>query len=97
MTLEFGRNQFYTCYGDSSLIYTNLKSSFDLVGTLGLAGTSLGDYTTISWPSITDTKLSILLNIYYLKVGAAESPQYYVVNVTAQSKSTINNQQTLYI
>ena len=87
MEFIFGKNQIFSCLGASSLIYANLKNSFAYVGVIGSAGSSLSDYTQITWPTI-DPSLSVLLNIYYVKVGAEENPQYYIVNMTAQSSPT---------
>lgn len=94
--LTFGNNQFYSCKGDSSLLYANLKASFNYVGTMGSASTTLGDFTAVTWPSIADTQ-SIKLNIFYQKVGAAENPQYYVTNMTVQDVSSLNQAHTIYI
>ena len=79
--LTFGNNQVYSCYGDSSEMYSNLRASFDYVAKMGAASETMGDFTPISWPTI-DATQSLKLNIYYLKVGAAESPQFYVTNMT---------------
>lgn len=82
ISFEFGKDGQYGCIGLTSLVYENLKASFNYVAKYGSASTSLADYASISWPNI-DATSSVRLTFNFIKIGSAQNWQYQIIRVDA--------------
>lgn len=70
-----------------------------MVGVMGSSNSAIADYTTISWPTGTASSDSnnVLLKVYYTKIGAEASPQYYVLRVMAELISNTAKEKVLFV
>ena len=56
----------------------------------------LEDYVAINWPTI-DGSSSVKIEFNYVRVGAADYWQYYIIRVDVDAVTSIKGHQTLYI
>lgn len=58
---------------------------------VGSSGNVLADYVAVDWPTQTSDSTNTVLKIYYVKVGATQNPQYYVVKALVEAKTSTGN------
>ncbi len=49
---------------------------------MGSSNNVLSDFVAVDWPTQTVTTDNIVLKIYYMKVGAIQNPQYFIVKAS---------------
>ena len=98
MYLYFGVNTILSCVGSSSMLLASIQNSFNYIGSIGSASSSLGDYVPLAIDSNLNNNTNLQLLFHYIKIGTQNYPQYQIIKakLVGLSASPIG-QPTLFV
>lgn len=67
--------------GTTSIIATNLQSSFNYIGSFGISATNTNDYVKLTVSGTINTNQNLQLLFYYIPIGTNLDPEYQIVQV----------------
>lgn len=78
--------------------FSSISTIFDSIGKIGTPKNT-EDYLSLNWTATTTTTIlnSVVLNIFYSKVGAYDNHQYAIITATVSIAPVSNRVSSLYI